>query len=95
MDDDRLTKRRAYEAAQTFHRAYRERFYPQVTLGGRPAEPVTEEVLVELARLEQASDAARREWEAARRPLPSAGDVQVTTHVEVVTPDAAPADRGA
>jgi len=106
MDDERLVKRRAYEAAQTQHRAYRERYYPRVTLGGRPPEQVTEEVVAELARLEQASDAARLAWEAARRPLPTpmapastpgaTPGATVDGDAPAATPsDAVPADRSA
>ncbi len=100
MDDERLTKRRAYEAAQTQHRAYRERYYPRLTLGGRAPEQVTDEVVAELARLEQASDAARLAWESARRPLPTpiAPAAPTATNDAPADPtpsDAVPADRGA
>jgi len=74
MDDERPAKRRAYEAAKTHHRAYRERFYPLSTLGGRPAERVTDEVLAEITRLEQVAETARLEWEAGRRPIAPAAD---------------------
>lgn len=68
MNEDRLQKRRAHEAAQTYHRAFYERYYPTPVLGGRRAEPVTPEVLVELERLKVVAEEAKVAWEAARRP---------------------------
>lgn len=66
MNEDRLEKRKAYEAAKTHQRAYQERYYPVKVLGGRAAEAVTPEVLVEIDRLKAASEAARVAWEDAR-----------------------------
>ena len=68
MNDDQLEKRRAFEAAKAHQRAYYERYYPVRVLGGRPAEVVTPEVLVEIDRLKTVSEAARVAWETARRP---------------------------
>jgi hypothetical protein len=66
-EDDRREKRRAYEAAATHLRAYRERYYPLRVLGGRPAETVTPEVTTEIERLASVAEAARVAWEATRR----------------------------
>ena len=67
MPTDRREKRHAYEMAKTATRAFRERYYPLHVLGARAADPVTPEVLVELSRLEAASETARTEWEASLR----------------------------
>ncbi|MEX1022348.1 MAG: hypothetical protein WD058_04280 [Dehalococcoidia bacterium] len=67
MNDDRREKRKAYEAASTHHRAFYERYYPVPVLGGRPAEAVTPEALMEIDRLKTARDAAEAAWQAARR----------------------------
>ena len=40
MNDDQLTKRRAFEFAKAHQRAYYESYYPVRVLGGRPAEVV-------------------------------------------------------
>lgn len=64
--DDRSTKRLAYEAAKAHQRAYYEKYYPVKVLGGRPAEVVTPEVLIEIDRLKAASEGARLAWEAAK-----------------------------
>ena len=65
MREQENDRRRAYEVAKTHERAFRERFYPLQVLGGREAEAITPEVLLELARLESATEAA---WLAWRRP---------------------------
>ncbi|PKN82421.1 MAG: hypothetical protein CVU47_03095 [Chloroflexi bacterium HGW-Chloroflexi-9] len=67
-EEDRLAKRRAYEAARTHERAYSERYYPLHVLGARAAEVVTPEVMAEFERLKAATEAARLAWEASRRP---------------------------
>ena len=67
MSDDRREKRRALQTATTNHRAYYQRYYPLSVLGGRPAEPVTPEVLLEIERLEAVRDAAQAAWEASVR----------------------------
>jgi hypothetical protein len=67
MTDDRIAKRRAYETAKAHQRGYYERYYPVRVLGGRAAEPVTAEVLVEIERLKTATETARVEWEASRQ----------------------------
>lgn len=67
MSQERDAKRRAYEAAKTYQRSYYEKYYPVRTMGGRPAEAVTPEVLIEIERLKAATEEARAAWEAARR----------------------------
>ena len=67
MTDDRIEKRRAYETAKAHQRGYYERYYPVQVLGGRPAEAVTAEVLVEIERLKAATESARVAWEASRK----------------------------
>lgn len=64
MNEDRHQKRRAYVAAQTYQRAYYERYYPVPVSGGRPAEVVTPEVLLEIERLKAVTEAARVAWES-------------------------------
>jgi hypothetical protein len=67
MSEDSYQKRKAYVAASTYHRAYYERYYPVRVLGGRPAEPVTREALVEIDRLRAVRDAAEAAWKASLR----------------------------
>lgn len=66
MNDEQHEKRRAFESAKAHQRAYYERYYPVRTMGGRPAEAVTPEVLEEIERLKAASESARVAWEASR-----------------------------
>lgn len=65
MNEERHQKRQAYVAAQTHQRAFYERYYPVRVLGGRTAEAVTPEVLLELERLKAVTEAARVAWEAS------------------------------
>ena len=67
MNEDRREKRRAYEAASAHHRAYYEKYFPVKVLGGKPAEPVTAEVLAEIERLKAVQDAAHEAWQEAVR----------------------------
>lgn len=76
MTDDRIATRRAYETAKAHERGYYERYYPVRVLGGRPAEPVTAEVLTEIERLKAATEAARIAWEASRRAAAAQGAAQ-------------------
>lgn len=66
MNEDRQELRRAFVAAQTHERAYRERYHPDRVLGARAAEVVTPEVLLELDRLKAVTEAARVAWETPR-----------------------------
>lgn len=66
MDDERNERRKAYVAAKTHLRAYRERYYPGSALGARAAEIVTPDVMQELDRLTAVSEAARVAWETPR-----------------------------
>jgi hypothetical protein len=67
MNEDRREKRKAYEVASTYYRAYYELYYPAGVLGGRPAEPVTPDVLLEIERLKKNREAAQAAWEASMR----------------------------
>lgn len=66
MNDEQHEKRRAFESAKAHQRAYYERYYPVRTMGGRPPEAVTPEVLAEIERLKANSEEARVAWESAR-----------------------------
>lgn len=66
MNEDRLARRRAYIAAKTRERAFHERYYPLPVMGGRAAEAVTPEVVLELERLKAVTEAARIAFESPR-----------------------------
>ncbi|RLT37970.1 MAG: hypothetical protein DWI58_16295 [Chloroflexi bacterium] len=67
MINESREKRSAYEIAKTMHRAFYELYYPVLSSGSRPAIPITDEALIEIARLAAVSEVARLEWEAAVR----------------------------
>jgi len=59
MTSRRSELRNALEAAETRLRAFRARSLPSTALGGKAAEPVTDDFAAEIARLEEACEAAR------------------------------------
>ncbi len=67
MSNDVDRARRAYEAARAHQRAHYEKYHPPRALGARPAEVVTPEALLEMERLDAASNEARIAWETAKR----------------------------
>lgn len=68
MAEDRIAKRRAYEAAAARLRSYHERYFPLGVLGGRPALPMTPEAHLELTRLGAERDAAFAVFQASLNP---------------------------
>lgn len=68
MAEDKIVKRRAYEAAAARLRSYHERYFPLGVLGGRPALPMTPEAHLELTRLGAQRDAAFATFQDSLRP---------------------------
>jgi hypothetical protein len=67
MPNDRAEKWKAVEIAETRYRAFKERYAPVAALGGRVAEPMTEDATQELGRLGALCLDARRAWRDAAR----------------------------
>ncbi len=68
MAEDRILKRRAYEAAAARLRSFHERYFPLDVLGGKPALPMTPEAHLELTRLGAERDAAHTLFQTSLVP---------------------------
>lgn len=71
MTEDRYEKQREYERAKARHRALRDRYTPSDVLGAKPAEAMSDEIRLEIERLDAVQASAEVAWRASRNNTPT------------------------